>query len=166
MANAKAVIRLDNMSGTTDGTLLRSCKYFVDTTATDIENGNVVKLSGLMSGEAEIYKCVAPEATTAKEDIVLVAGVELMYDERKKNLDEFVNLKGVAFRGYQLHSSDVFSVTAEALAGTPAVDSLVELKADTKLNVVTAATSGSTQIGKIIAKETVGSKDFYVIVVG
>ena len=63
-----------------------------------------------------------------------------------------------------LQSGDVFSVTADGLtATTPAVGNLVELQADTTLNIVATATSGSTQVGKIIAKEVVGNYTFYAI---
>ena len=167
---AYAQVRLDNMAGTTVGTLLRSVKYYAGETpvVTAIQNGMVVKLDGLLTGENEIYKGVVPTAATALSDIVLIATPEVMYDERKHNLDEFINEAGTAARGYKLTSGDIFSVTAEAINGTPVLSggsaaTLIELMADTTLKVVATATSGSTQVGKVIAIDTVGSKTYYVI---
>jgi len=91
-----------------------------------------------------------------------------MYDERKRNLDEFINEAGRACRGYRLHKGDIFSVTKDALDGVaaPAIGNVVELKAGTKLNVAASATAGSTQVGKIIAIDVVGRYTYYVILVG
>ena len=90
-----------------------------------------------------------------------------MYDERKKNLDEFENEAGTICRGYIPRSRNVFSVTADALniasGVTPAVGSIVELMAGVKLNVVATLTSGSTKVGKIIAIESAGRYTYYVI---
>ena len=160
---AYAVVRTDNLAGTVVPSKLVSAKYFVSDAATASENGNIAVLDSLMDGEREIYKAVKPAATSKIGTVILVATPEVMADERKRNLDDFTNEAGKAIRGYILDHGDVFSVTAEAFTGTPAVNSIVEAQADTKLKVVSTLTSGSTQIGKIIAKETVGSKEFFVI---
>lgn len=160
---AYAIVRTDNMAGTVVPSKLVSAKYFASDTATAIENGNIAVVDSLVTGEREIYKVVNPAVNSKIGSIILVATPEVMADERKRNLDEFINEAGRAIRGYVLDHGDVFSVTAEALSGDPTVGSIVEAQADTKLKVVSALTSGSTQIGKIIAKETVGSKEFFVI---
>lgn len=177
-----AVVRTDNMYGTDVRAGLVSVKYIVTTgsgttddpyvdTETAIENGNVLKLGSLIDGEREIFAGSAPAANSSIKDIVLVATPEVMYDERKKNLDEYINEAGKACRGYRLHSGDIFSVTKEALDGAaaPAVGDVVELKAGTKLNVVaagTGATSGSTVVGKIHHIENAGRYKYYAILVG
>jgi hypothetical protein len=167
---AYAVVRTDNMFGTDVRAGLVSIKYMGanGTTPTAIQNGNVLKVGALMSGEREIFVGAAPAANDDLKDIVLVATPEVMYDERKRNLDEFINEAGRACRGYRLHKGDIFSVTKDALDGvaTPAVGNAVELKAGTKLNVAASATSGSTQVGKIIAIDVVGRYTYYVILVG
>ncbi len=167
---AYAVVRTDNMFGTDVRAGLVSIKYMGanGTTPTAIQNGNVLKVGALMSGEREIFVGAAPAANDELKDIVLVATPEVMYDERKRNLDEFINEAGRACRGYRLHKGDIFSVTKDALDGvaTPAVGNVVELKAGTKLNVAASATSGSTQVGKIIAIDVVGRYTYYVILVG
>lgn len=165
---AYAVIRKDNLAGTKDGSKLVSLRYFVSDTETAIENGKVVKLSGLLAGEREVYKAVDPSVNTPLSEVAIVGSPELMYDERKKNLDEFRNEPGsVAATGYILTDGDRFSVTAEALTGTSiAAGDIVELQADEKLKVVAATTgltSGSTKVGVIDAIENTGRYTYYVI---
>lgn len=161
------VVRTDKMMATDVRSMLESVKYMgAGSTATAIDNGNVVKLDGsLMTGEREIKKGVTPAANDALDAIVLIASPEVMYDERKRNLDEFQNEAGKVCRGYHLHSGDIFSVTKDALDGVsaPAVGNVVELKAGIKLNVAASATSGSTVVGKIIAVDVVGRYTYYVI---
>ena len=159
------VIRKDRLYGTDVAPNLVSLKYFVSTTPTAIDNGNVVKLDGLMTGERELYKAVAPAAGTPLDEIVLIGTNEVLYDERLKNLDDFQNEAGVAALGYRLHNGDIFSVTAEALSAgsTIAKGDIVELQADTKLKVVGSLTQNSTKVGEIIAIEKAGRYTYYVI---
>lgn len=162
-----AVVRTDKMFATDNRAGLVSVIYKPDGTPTAIENGCVVKAVSLDTGSREIYKGEKPAATDKIEDIVLIATPEVMYDERKKNLEDFVNEAGSVCRGYRLHENDIFSVTKDALVGegSPAVGHLVELTADCKLNVVTEATGeeAATVVGTIIAVETAGRYKFYVI---
>ena len=161
------VVRTDLMFGTDVGTGLVSVKYLGanGSTPTAIENGNVLKLGALITGEREVYVGGAVVANDAIKDVVLVAAPEVAYDERVRNLDEYINEAGKIVRGYRFHKGDVFSVTKDALAGkaSPAVDDVVEFAAGTKLNVAASATSGSTVLGKIIAVETAGRYTYYVI---
>lgn len=163
------VFRSDLMSGTDVAADLVSVKYMGadGNTETAIDNGCVVKLNGLMDGEREVWKGVTPAADTPLSDIAIIGSVEVMYDERKKNLDEFENEKGVISRGYIPRSRNIFSVTSDSLniatGVTPAVGYAVELMAGVKLNIVETATTGSTQVGKIIAIETAGRYTYYVI---
>lgn len=162
-----AVIRTDLMTGTNVAADLVSFLYMdAEGNPAAIENGNVVKLEGLADpNNRELWKAVDCAADTAMSDVVIVAGVELLYDERKKNLSDYINVAGKAVRGYIPHSRDIFSVTIEALnaAATPEVGNVVELMAGTKMNVAAAATEGATQVGKIIAIEQAGRYTYYVI---
>jgi hypothetical protein len=155
------------MAGTDVRGQLVSVKYMGanGATPTAIENGNVLKIGALMTGEREIYIGGAVAANDKIDDIVLIASPEVVYDEHKHNLDDFVNEAGKACRGYHIHSGDTFSVTAEALSGTgtPAVGNIVELAAGTKLAFVASATTGSTKVGRIIAVDVVGRYTYYVI---
>ena len=169
---AYGVVRTDKLMGTDVRSMLESVKYMGSgSTETAIDNGNVVKVDGtLMTGEREIKKGVTPAATDALDSIVLIATPEVMYDERKRNLDEFRNEAGKVCRGYHLHSGDIFSVTADAVdfntneTTDGKVGSVVELKAGIKMNVKTgSATSGSTVVGSVIAIDTAGRYTYYVI---
>lgn len=164
---AYGIVRTDNMYGTDVRAALVSIKYMGTdgSTPTAIENGNVLKVGALIDGEREIFAGANIEKGDAVADVVLIASPEVMYDERKKNLDEFINEAGKACRGYHIHSGDTFSVTKEALAGktAPAVGDIVELADGTKLNVATSATSGATAVGTIIAVDIVGRYTYYVI---
>lgn len=171
MANY-AVVRTDKMMGTDVRSMLVSIEYLGadGATPTAIENGNVLKV-GALKGDAtngyerEIYVGAKPAANDTLDDVVLVASPELIYGCYTHDLRNFVNEAGRPCRGYHMHSGDIFSVTKEALTGVsaPAIGNVVELKADTKLNVAASATSGSTQIGEIIAIDVVGGITFYVI---
>lgn len=169
MVNEKyAVIRTDLMAGTQLGPYLASVRYFNEEgEEAAIENGCVLKLEGLMEGERELFKGVAPSADTAIEDIVILATPEVMYDERKKSLDEFINEAGSNCRGYRFHKHDFFGLTPEGLniaeGATPAVGWAAELMAGTKINLVASATSGATQIGTLHAIEQAGRYTYYVI---
>lgn len=163
------VVRTDKMAGTDVRSELVTVKYMgAGSTETAIENGNVVILGDLVTGEREIYKGTTPAANSALNDVILIASPEVMYDERKHNLVDFRNEAGALCRGYRLHQHDIFSVTADCLnAGSDAaVGNVIELMAGTKLKNVASLTSGSTKIGEIIAKETVGSLEYFVIEVG
>lgn len=180
MANKHAVVRTDLMHGTDVRAELMSVKYFASVEgdgedavstleAAEIENGNVVKVNDLLvigqtaDGvdilEREIFEAVDCEATDTLDDIALIASVEMMYDERKKNLDEFINEAGKACRAYRLHKGCIFSVTAEALKGTPEVGAEIAIAAGTKLEV-----GGSgTVIGKIIEEQKTSRYTYYAI---
>lgn len=161
-----AVVRTDKMFGTDNRAGLCSVRYQdAEGKYLEIQNGSVLLLNGLEKDSREVYKGVVPTAKSALADIVLVASPEVMYDERLRNLDEYINEAGKISRGYHLHVGDIFGVTKEALAGVekPAVGNAVELMAGTKFNVAASATSGSTQVGKIIDINVVGRYTYYVI---
>lgn len=159
-----AVVRTDNMTGTDVRSQLVSVRYMGadGNTASEIDNGNVLKLGALLDSQREIFTGTDVSADTAVTDIVLVASVETMYDERKKNLDEFTNGAGTNIRGYHLNHGDLFAVTAEALTGDLSVGNIVELAKGTKLSVQKSAT-GATVVGSLIAKEVSGRYTYYVI---
>lgn len=164
---AFGVVRIENMSGTKQPVDLLSLKYQESNVNTAIENGRVVLIGALETGEREIRLATVPAANSPLNSVALVASPELMYDERKRNLDEFRNEAGEIARGYRLRSGDIFSVTAEALDDNTAagivVGKIVELQATNQLAVVDALTSQSTKVGTVIATDVVGTKTFYVI---
>lgn len=161
------VVRTDNMTGTDVRSELVSVKYMGadKNTATEIENGSVLKASELTDGEREVFIGEQVAKDTPIREVVLIASPEVPYDEKLHNLDEFINPAGKACRGYRIHSGNIFSLTKEALAGvaSPAKGNVVELAAGTKLSVAASATSGSTAVGKIIDVENAGRYTYYVI---
>ena len=152
---ANAIIRLDNVSATHDGSLLKSVKL-----TTPLQNGSVVEIGGLVAGEREIHSTSTPKATSTYFGILCTP--ELMYDE-KKQMDEFINGVDKPARVFIPTKGDIFSATKEAFNTTPKVNDAVELAAANTMKVVSPATSGSTQVGKIIEIDVVGSKTFYVV---
>lgn len=163
---AYSVVRTDNMDGTKLPSALTHVKYYDSNgDLKEIENGRVLKLNGLLAGEREVYKGVAPSANTALKDVVLVAEPEVLTDGIKKNLSEYINEEGRIVRGYRLITGNTFSVTLDAFTGTPSVETnnVIELQAGIKLKAVSSATSTSTKVGDVIAIETVGGLTYAVV---
>lgn len=163
-----AVVRTDNLMGTDVNSYLDSVRFYAGSPEIEapIENGNIVLVGDLLTGERELHKATAPAKDTPLEKLGLVATPEVLYDERQHRLDEFRNEAGDNVRIYYLHTGDEFGVTLKALsaASDPAVGNLVELQAgDTKLKVVASATSQTTTVGKIIAIEKAGMYTYYVV---
>lgn len=152
---ANAIIRLDNVSATHDGSLLKSVKL-----TAPLQNGSVVEIGGLVAGEREIHSTTTPKATSTYFGILCTP--ELMYDE-KKQMDEFVNVVDKPARAFIPTKGDIFSATVEAFSATPKVGNAVELAAANTMNVAATSTTDSTQIGKVIEIDVVGSKTFYVV---
>ena len=161
-----SVFRSDALVATSASAGLYSVKYHNGTDYAAIDNGRVVALDSLITGERETWKTVTPAADTALNKVVIIGTPEVMYDERLRNLTDFYNEAGEIVRGYMLFDGDIFSVSDDALTGTAAVGNIVELQADTKLKVVATATSGSTKVGEVIAIETVGTIKYVVVRVG
>lgn len=156
------VIRTDNMAGTDVRAQLVSVKYMGadGDTPTEIDNGNVLTVGDFADGEREVRIGAKPTTATKVSDIVVIATPEVFYDSTiKKNLDEYTNEAGKILRGYRLHSGGIFSVTAEALSGSPAKGAKVTIGADTKLVVG----GDGTEVGEIIAEETAGRYKYFVI---
>ena len=104
----------------------------------------------------------ASDEPIAVETGAIVELKEVFYDERKKNLDEFINDAGSICRGYILRSRNMFSVTKEGFVGgtAPAKGDAVGIGADGKINA-----SGSG-LGTTQAVEAAGRYTYYVIRIG
>lgn len=152
---AYAVVRTDNLAGTTAGSLLRSA-----VSEQNMQNGSVVKLVKLVEGERELYS--AEEAKDAKMgQFALVSAPEKQYDARQHNPDEFTNEKGTPFRCYVLTHGDEFSVTAEGFSATPEVNHKVGLPAS-GYTWETGETV-TTEVGTIISIESESGYTYYVV---
>ena len=148
-----AVITREAMASEYDGTKRKSAKFYNGSDApAEIENGMVVKIAGTIPGEREVLKVVAPEGSEDVADLWIVTTPEVVADERKKNLSDFVNEAGQIITNDKLMPNDIFSLTAEGLAGTAVAGHNVGLASagGVKL-VVDAATSGmGTVIGTVL----------------
>ena len=147
-----AVITREAMASEYDGTKRKSAKFYNGSSPAEIENGMVVKIAGTIPGEREVLKVVAPEGNEDVADLWIVTTPEVVADERKKNLSDFVNEAGQIITIDKLMPNDIFSLTAEGLAGTASAGHNVGLASagGVKL-VVDAATSGmGTVIGTVL----------------
>lgn len=171
-----AVIRTDKMFGTDNRTGLYSVKYFDSTDkAAELENGCVVKLGALIDKTVktgsttstvtsrEIYKATDVKADTKLTEVVIVAAPEVEYDERIRDLDDYINKADVAARAYTLSVGCMFGLTEQGFTAKPAKGNIIELAAGNKLKPVATATSGATTVGVVDAVEKVGRYTYYVV---
>lgn len=161
---AYCVIRTDGMSGIKQSADLRSLRFYgADGNPAEVENGTIVKLQGLEDGQREVYKAIAATASDDLNDCVVVAGVEVPYDERLKNLDQYINEAGKAVRGYILRSRNQFSITKEGFVGgtvPSAKGAKVGVGAGGKLD------ASGTSFGECSDIETAGRYTYYTITIG
>lgn len=154
------VIRTDNLSGTDQRADLISVRvYDADGAQIEAENGAIVKIGALEGDEREVYKATLATADDDLNGCAILAGVEVMYDERKRNLHEYINEAGKAVRAYIPRNRNFFSVTEEGFVGgtAPSVDGEVGIGANGKLD------ASSTGVGKCVAIENAGIYTYYVI---
>ena len=152
------VIRTDLMAGTKNPDQLVSVRYYADEAVAEVENGVIVELKGYEDGQREVMKAVAATAESNLADCAVIAAPEVMYDERKKNLDEFINEAGKAVRGYRLPDRNMFALTAEGFAGAaPALNGKVGIGDNGKLD------AAKTGFGECVHIETAGRYTSYTI---
>lgn len=157
------VIRTDLMSGTNQPADLVSLRFYNgEDKPAEVENGVIVKLEGYEDGQREVMKAVAASADDDLNDCAIVAGVEVMYDERKKNLDEFINEAGKATRGYIPRSRNIFSVTKEGF-----VDGTVPEKGDeVGIGEGGKIDAAGTGLGVCVDIDVAGRYTYYAIKIG
>lgn len=154
------VIRTDLMSGTKNPADLVSLRFYnAEGKQAEVENGVIVALQGYEDGEREVMKAVAASAGSDLNECAIVAGVEVMYDERKKNLDEYINEAGKAVRGYIPRSRNMFAVTKDGFVGgtVPAKGAEVGIGTGGKID------AAGTGLGKCVDIEVAGRYTYYVI---
>lgn len=154
------VIRTDLMSGTNQPADLVSLRFYnAEDNQAEVENGVIVKLEGYEDGEREVMKAVAASAGADLNECAIVAGVEVMYDERKKNLDEYINEAGKAVRGYIPRSRNIFSVTKEGFVGgvVPTKGAEVGIGANGKID------AAGTGLGVCVDIDVAGRYTYYAI---
>jgi len=163
------VIRTDDMSGVKQPADLVSLRFYPNGEAVGaVENGTIVELMGYETSEClgahgedqrEVMMAFPATSKSKLNNCAIVAGVELMYDERKRSLDEYINEAGKAVRGYIPRSRNIFSVTADGFVNkvVPAVGGKVGIGAGGKID------AGGTGLGECVHIETAGKYTFYAI---
>ena len=157
---AYTVIRTDLLSGTDVAADLVSLRvYDTADNPIEVENGTIVELKGYEDGQREVMKAVLATSASNVEDCAIVATEEVLYDERKKNLDEFINEAGSICRGYIPRSRNMYSITKDGFVGgtVPATGDAVGIGADGKVD------AAGTGYGTIMAVEVAGRYTYYVI---
>lgn len=155
---AYCVIRTDLMAGTKNPDQLVSLRFYANDEVAEVENGVIVELKGYEEGQREVMKAVAATSTSDMADCAVVAAPEVMYDERKRNLSDYINEAGKAVRGYRLVDRNLFSVTKEGFVGAvPAVGGAVGIGANGKLD------AAGTGFGECVHIETAGRYTYYTI---
>ena len=146
------VITREAMASEYDGTKRKSAKFYSSDAPAEIENGMVVKIAGTIPGEREVLKVVAPEGSEDVADLWIVTTPEVVADERKKNLSDFVNEAGQIITIDKLMPNDIFSLTAEGLAGTAVAGHKVGLASagGVKLAVAASESGMGTVIGTVL----------------
>lgn len=159
---AYAVIRTDLMSGTKQPADLVSLRFYKDSDQVAVENGVIAELDEYEENQREVWKAEAATSTSDLSKCVVIAGVELPYDERVKNLDQYINPAGKAVRGYVLRSRNMFSVTKEAFKDStePTVGSEVGIGENGKID------GSGSGLGTVVAIEQAGRYKFFTIQIG
>lgn len=160
MTNNYTVIRTDGLSGTDQRADLISVRvYDADGKAIAVENGAIVKVGALEAGEREIYKATLATSSDNIDECAILAGVEVMYDDRARNLSNYINESGKAIRAYIPRNRNFFSVTKEGFVGgtAPSVEGKVGIGANGKID------AAGTGLGVCKAIETAGRYTYYVI---
>jgi hypothetical protein len=159
---AYGVVRTDSVKATKAGNI-KSGRYYVGDTPTAIDNGCIVKLDSLISGERDLWKVVAPGGIAAG-NLYIVASPEIIYDESLKSsgaLDKFQNAAGANITLIPLEVGDTFSISDDVITeindddDIPAVGNYVTPSATGVKWTEIVAGSLNTEVfrGKIIARE-------------
>lgn len=157
---AYTVIRTDLLAGTKQPSDLVSLRFYnAEDEVAEVENGVIVELKGYEEGQREVMKAVAATSTSKLNDCAIVAAPEVMYDESKHNLDQFINEAGKAVRGYIPRSRNIFSVTKEGFvnAAVPTVGGKVGIGANGKLD------ASGDGFGECVHIENAGRYTYYAI---
>ena len=105
---AYTVFRSDLLSGTDVASDLVSARVYDSGEKIAVENGTIIELEGLEPGEREVHKAKLATASSELSKCVVVGTPEVFYDERLKNLDQYINEPNKIVRGYILRSRNMF----------------------------------------------------------
>lgn len=159
-----AIVRLDKIQASYNGNL-ESVKHTADMT-----NGLFVVLGDLVTGERELHNAVIPvEADIEGSEFLLVASPEVMYDERKNKLADFVISAEVPARAYHLVKGDVITLTKDLFVAEPTVGQYAVPEYDGSMKLTASAdgtilaSDGTTSLNptlvfKVIEADSLGEE--------
>lgn len=126
----------------------------------DTDNGSIVAIGALSDLGVQVFKA---KAYAAGEKPYLVLTPPLAYNGKKAWSDEkyFYNAQGEVARAYELHVGDIYTVSADAFTGSPAVGKYV----DSAYTVAEATTNIHGFVGEIIEEVTYTNSTSYRILV-
>jgi len=151
------------MHGTDSGVDLVSVRVYNDSgDPIPVENGTIVELKEYEEGEREVWKGVPATSSSKLSDCVVIGSEEVFYDERQKNLDEYINEAGKICRGYILRSRNMFGITKDGFVGgtVPSKGDTLGIGANGKVS------ASGTGLGTTQAIEVAGRYIYYVIRIG
>ena len=157
---AYCVVRTDLVSGTKQPADLVSVRFYNgEGEKAEVENGVIVQLQGYEEGEREVIKAVAAAAGADLNECAILCAPEVMYDERVRNLDQYINEAGKAVRAYIPRSRNLFSFTKEGFVGgvTPEVGAEVGIGEGGKID------AAGTGLGKCEHIEVAGRYTYHTI---
>lgn len=142
---------LSSYNGNIESVLIHNAEGTEEVT---VPNGVFVTLDGLAGIGREVKKAVLAE--DAKEDVLLVASPEVMY-ETGTDIGDFVNEAGKVARAFRLADGDVISLTEDLLAegSAPEVGDIYGVGADGKLEEKTDDTGLAV---KFVVREDAGNE--------
>lgn len=123
----------------------------------DTDNGTIIAVGAHVEGQVFKAKTYAAGNTP-----YLVLTPPLAYNGKKAWSDEkyFYNAKGEIARAYELHKDDIFTISADAFSGSPAVGKYVDAT-----YAVTDEAPATGFVGEIIEEVTYTNSTSYRILV-
>lgn len=135
-----------------------SGRYIESAVGADIDNGRVVKLMGMVSGERELYQTSTPTAVTT-DRIYFVRTPEVMYRLDETGLENFYNVADSEIRLYPLVTDDIFGTSNSNIDTTiaPAVGKyLIPVNNSNKLKVANDLSGNTAFAAEIIEVGVLG----------
>ncbi|RPK23986.1 hypothetical protein [Paenibacillus xylanexedens] len=139
-------VRLDKVQATYNGNI----ESIIATV--DLKNGAAITIGGLVDGHREAVIGATPTDVTIDE-VLLVASPEIVYDSRKHNIHDFINIKNKPLRGYHYTIGDTVTVTDDMLDGTSVKNQyLIPVNGSSKLKAAADLSDGTRFAAKVLEK--------------
>lgn len=103
------------------------------TTKVEVKNGEWVVLEELEVGQREVRKARLASSADASKPLYFIHNSEVMYDERKYKLSDYVREAGKVSRAYSVHVGDIVTLTSDLFDGAVAVKDKLIIKANGKI---------------------------------